>query len=130
MGQKPDNSRLKKTTVNEHLASVTLGIGPHSSFNQFKNGFVSAPSPRRPIWTIMVAAKLNHRRVLVTKFHQNRSMLKGRSAGQTDLAYASDDLETVPLDDTNMSVTTTPISVNSCNEFYNSTNDNTENQTK
>ena len=37
--------------------------------------------PLRPIWTIMVAAKLDHRRVLVTKFHQNRSMLKGRSAG-------------------------------------------------
>jgi len=38
--------------------------------------------PLRPIWTIMVAAKLDHSRVLVTKFHQNRSMLKGRSAGQ------------------------------------------------
>jgi len=35
------------------------------------------PSP------IMVAAKLDQSRVLVTKFHQNRSMLKGRSAGQT-----------------------------------------------
>ena len=34
------------------------------------------------IWTIMVAAKLDHSRVLVTKFHQNRSTLKGRSAGQ------------------------------------------------
>jgi len=31
----------------------------------------------------MVAAKLDHSRVLVTKFHQNRSMLKGRSAGPT-----------------------------------------------
>jgi len=31
----------------------------------------------------MVAAKLDHSRVLVTKFHQNRSMFKGRSAGQT-----------------------------------------------
>ena len=30
----------------------------------------------------MVAAKLDHSRVLVTKFHQNRSTLKGRSAGQ------------------------------------------------
>ena len=30
----------------------------------------------------MVAAKLDQSRVLVTKFHQNRSMLKGRSAGQ------------------------------------------------
>jgi len=38
--------------------------------------------PLRPIWTIMVAAKLDHSRVLVTKFHQNRSTLKGRSAGQ------------------------------------------------
>jgi len=28
------------------------------------------------------AAKLDHSRVLVTKFHQNWSMLKGRSAGQ------------------------------------------------
>jgi len=38
--------------------------------------------PLRPIWTIMVTAKLDHSRVLVTKFHQNRSTLKGRSAGQ------------------------------------------------
>ena len=30
----------------------------------------------------MVAAKLDHSRVLVTKFHQNRSTLKGRSAGE------------------------------------------------
>jgi len=36
----------------------------------------------RPIWTIMAAAKLDHSRVLVTKFHQNRSTLKGRSASQ------------------------------------------------
>jgi len=42
--------------------------------------------PLRPIWTIMVTAKLDQSRVLVTKFHQNRSTLKGRSAGprQTD----------------------------------------------
>ena len=38
--------------------------------------------PLRLIWTIMVAAKLDHSRVLVTKFHQNQSPLKGRSAGQ------------------------------------------------
>ena len=38
--------------------------------------------PLQPIWTIMVAAKLDHSMVLVTKFHQNRSTLKGRSAGQ------------------------------------------------
>ena len=31
----------------------------------------------------MVAAKLDHSRVLVTKFCQNRSTLKGRSAGQS-----------------------------------------------
>jgi len=30
----------------------------------------------------MVAVKLDQSRVLVTKFHQNRSTLKGRSAGQ------------------------------------------------
>ena len=30
----------------------------------------------------MVAAKLDQSRVLVTKFHENRSVLKGRSAGQ------------------------------------------------
>jgi len=36
----------------------------------------------RPIWIIMVAAKLDHSRVLVTKFRQNRSTLKGRNAGQ------------------------------------------------
>ena len=38
--------------------------------------------PLRPIWTIMVAAKLDQSRVLVTKFRENRLMLKGRSAGQ------------------------------------------------
>ena len=37
--------------------------------------------PLRPIWTIMVAAKLDQSRVLVTKW-QNRLTLKGRSAGQ------------------------------------------------
>jgi len=35
-----------------------------------------------PIWTIMVTAKLDQSRVLVTTFHQNRSTLKGTSAGQ------------------------------------------------
>jgi len=39
--------------------------------------------PVRPIWTIMVAAKLDQSRVLVTKFRQNRLTMKGRSAGQT-----------------------------------------------
>ena len=38
--------------------------------------------PLRPIWTIMVAAKLDQSRVLVTKFRQNQLTLKGRSAGQ------------------------------------------------
>ena len=38
--------------------------------------------PLQPIWTIMVAAKLDHSRVLLTKFHQNRLTLKGRSASQ------------------------------------------------
>jgi len=38
--------------------------------------------PLRPIWTIMVVAKLDQSMVLVTKFHQNWLMLKGRSAGQ------------------------------------------------
>jgi len=33
--------------------------------------------PLRPIWIIMVAAKLDHSRVLVTKFRQNRSTLNG-----------------------------------------------------
>jgi len=33
--------------------------------------------PLRPIWTIMVAAKLDQNRVLVTKFHQHRLTLKG-----------------------------------------------------
>jgi len=37
---------------------------------------------QQPIWTIMVAAKLDQSRVLVTKFRQNQLMLKGRSAGQ------------------------------------------------
>jgi len=35
-----------------------------------------------PIWTIMVAAKLDQSGVLVTQFRQNRLTLKGRSAGQ------------------------------------------------
>jgi len=39
--------------------------------------------PLWPIWTIMVEAKLDQSRVLVTKFRENRLMLKGRSAGQT-----------------------------------------------
>jgi len=39
--------------------------------------------PLRPIWTIMVAAKLDHSRVLVTKFRQNQLTMKGRSAGQS-----------------------------------------------
>jgi len=38
--------------------------------------------PLRPIWTMMVAAKLHQNRVLVTKFRQNQLTLKGRSAGQ------------------------------------------------
>ena len=38
--------------------------------------------PLRSIWTIMVAAKLDHSRVIVTTFHQNRSTLRDRSAGQ------------------------------------------------
>ena len=38
--------------------------------------------PLRPIWAIMVAAKLDHSRGLVTKFRQNRLTLKGRSADQ------------------------------------------------
>jgi len=40
--------------------------------------------PLLPIWTIMIAAKLDHSRVLMTKFRQNWSTLKGRSAGQRD----------------------------------------------
>jgi len=38
--------------------------------------------PLRPIWTIMVAAKLYQSGLLVTKFRQNRLKFKGRSAGQ------------------------------------------------
>jgi len=38
--------------------------------------------PLRSIWTIIVAAKLDQSRVLVTKCHQNPSTLKVRSAGQ------------------------------------------------
>jgi len=30
--------------------------------------------PLRPIWTVMVAAKLDHSRVLVTKFHQSANV--------------------------------------------------------
>jgi len=39
--------------------------------------------PLRTIWTIMVAAKLDQSRVLVTKFRQNRLTLKVRSAGRS-----------------------------------------------
>ena len=38
--------------------------------------------PLQSIWTIMVAAKLDQSGVPVNKFYQNRSTLKGRSAGQ------------------------------------------------
>ena len=38
--------------------------------------------PSEVIWTIMVTAKLDQSRVLVTKFRQNRSTMKGKSAGQ------------------------------------------------
>jgi len=50
--------------------------------------------PLRLIWTIMVAGKLDQSRVLVTKFHQNRLTLKGRSAGQrhTDTHRQTDKL--------------------------------------
>ena len=55
-------------------------------------GPIAPPVPNAPelrsqlIWTIMVAAKLDQSRVLVTKFHQNWLTLKGRSAvhRQTD----------------------------------------------
>jgi len=50
--------------------------------NLFKYSKRRHAVPLRPIWTIMVAAKLDHSRVLATKFRQNRSTLKGRSAGQ------------------------------------------------
>ena len=46
--------------------------------------------PLRPIWPIMVATKLDHSRVLATKFHRNRLTLKGRSAGQSDTATQTD----------------------------------------
>jgi len=48
--------------------------------------------PLQPIWTIMVAAKLDQSRVLVTKFHQNWSTLKGRSAGQRHTHTQTDKL--------------------------------------
>jgi len=48
--------------------------------------------PLRPIWTIMVETKLDQSRVLVTKFHQNRSTVKGRSAGQRQTDRQTDKL--------------------------------------
>ena len=48
--------------------------------------------PLRPIWTIMVAAKLDHSRVLVTKFRQNWLTLKGRSASQRHTDRQTDKL--------------------------------------
>jgi len=50
--------------------------------NFFKYSKRRRAVPLRPMWTIMVAAKLDHSKVLVTKFHQNRSTLKCWSAGQ------------------------------------------------
>jgi len=38
--------------------------------------------PLRPIWTIMVAAKLDQSKVLVTKFRQNQLTVNGRSVGK------------------------------------------------
>jgi len=38
--------------------------------------------PLRPIWAIMVVAKLEQSRVIVTKFYQKRLTFEGRSAGQ------------------------------------------------
>ena len=55
----------------------------HSNSVIFENFFEIFKKASRPIWTIVVAAKLDHSRVLVTKIHQNRSTLKGKSAGQT-----------------------------------------------
>jgi len=51
--------------------------GPELKFSKRRRAV-----PLQPIWTIMFAAKLDQSRVLVTKFHQNRLTLKGRSAGQ------------------------------------------------
>jgi len=44
---------------------------------------MSCHVPLWPIRTIMAAARLDHSRVLVTKFHQNRSTLNGRSADKS-----------------------------------------------
>ena len=48
----------------------------------FKSSKRRRAVPLWPIWTIMVAAKLDRSRVPVTTFRQNRLTLKGRSAGQ------------------------------------------------
>jgi len=48
--------------------------------------------PLWPIWTTMVVAKLDQSRVLVTKFHQNWSTMKGRSAGQRHTHMQTDRL--------------------------------------
>jgi len=48
--------------------------------------------PLWPIWTIMVATKLDQSRVLVTKFHQNWLTLKARSAGQRHTDRQTDKL--------------------------------------
>ena len=49
-------------------------------FCDFWEFFLKFSKRHHAIWIVMVAAKLDQRRVLVTKFHQNRSTLKGRSA--------------------------------------------------
>jgi len=46
----------------------------------------------QPIWTIMVAAKLDQSRVLVAKFRQNWLTVKGRSAGQRPTDRQTDKL--------------------------------------
>ena len=50
--------------------------------------------PLWPIWTIMVEAKLDQSRVLVTKFHQNRLTLKGRSAVRVTQRHRQTDSQT------------------------------------
>jgi len=83
-GKKEQTTGWKYTCYQVPVARFTRKLEHSISFfNRFVSPISFAISPHaRPIWTIMVAAKVDQSRVLVTKFRENRLTLKGISAGQ------------------------------------------------
>jgi len=70
-------------TPTSHIRRAILRTPPVTRRSPVNSNAHSPHSVRTmSIWTIMVAAKLDQSRILVTKFSQNRFTLKGRSAGQ------------------------------------------------